>query len=248
MDQPVQPDAERIIAQLDDGVVVLDAAGVIVACNQAAARLLPPGHPPTGQPLAVLDRQLAAALLLPSGQLTRAEGVAAKREVQSSVDDELDNLETPETKQIREVRTIFDWVTRKARYIDKKINDEQQLEEKNEEWDIPDYSQNVFSVVYYLRTFKLVPGFKTQIRVAHEGKNLILNAEVLRRERISTPAGDLNTVLIKPTISLDGKFSPVGDIFVWLTDDDRKLLVRIESKIKIGKVVGVAKSIEYGKP
>ena len=157
-------------------------------------------------------------------------------------------LHVKETKQIREVRTIFDWVTRKGRYIDKKINDEQQLEEKNEEWDIPDYSQNVFSAVYYLRTFKLVPGFKTQIRVAHEGKNLILNAEVVRREKISTPAGDFNTVVIKPTISLDGKFSPVGDIFVWLTDDDRKFLVRIESKLKIGKVVGVAKALELGKP
>ena len=77
---------------------------------------------------------------------------------------------------------------------------------------------------------------------------MILNAEVIRREKISTPAGDFNTVVIKPTISLDGKFSPVGDIFVWLTDDDRKFLVRIESKLKIGKVVGVAKAIEYGKP
>ena len=157
-------------------------------------------------------------------------------------------LHVKETKQLREVRTLFDWVAKKARYFDKKINDENKLEEKNEEWDIPDYSQNVFSAVYYLRTFDLKPGFKTQFRVAHEGKNLILNAEVVRREKISTAAGEFNTVVIKPTISLDGKFSPVGDIYVWVTDDERKLMVRIESKIKIGKIVGVAKAIEYGKP
>lgn len=157
-------------------------------------------------------------------------------------------LHVKETKQLREVRTLFDWVAHKARYFDKKINEEQKLEEKNEEWDIPSFSQNVFSVVYYLRAFDLKPGFKTQIRVAHEGKNLVLSAEAVRKEKISTAAGDFNTIVLKPTISLDGKFTPMGDVFVWLTDDDRKMIVRIESKIKIGKVVGVAKAIDLGKP
>ena len=156
-------------------------------------------------------------------------------------------LHVKESKQLREVRTLFDWLAHKARYFDKKINDEQKLEEKNEIWDLPAYAQNVFSAAYYLRTFDLKPGLKTQFSVAHEGKNLIATAEVLRRERISTAAGDFNTVVVKPTISLDGKFTPMGDVFIWLTDDDRKFIVRIESKIKIGKVVGVAKAIELGK-
>lgn len=157
-------------------------------------------------------------------------------------------LHVKETKQLREVRTLFDWVEHKARYFDKKINEEQKLEEKNEVWDVPDFSQNVFSAVYYLRTFDLKPGFKTQFRVSHEGKNLLATAECLRRETISTAAGDFDTVVVKPTISLDGKFTPMGDIFIWLTDDDRKLVVRIESKIKIGKIVGVAKAIDRGRP
>lgn len=157
-------------------------------------------------------------------------------------------LHVKESKQLREVRTLFDWVEHKARYFDKKINEEQKLEEKNEDWGIPSFAQNVFSAAYYLRTFDLKPGLKTQFHVAHEGKNLVATAEVVRRERISTAAGDFNTVVVKPTISLDGKFTPMGDVFIWLTDDDRKFIVRIESKIKIGKVVGVAKAIDLGKP
>jgi hypothetical protein len=157
-------------------------------------------------------------------------------------------LHVKETKQLRETRTVFDWATHKANYYDKKINDEKKLEEENKQWDIPEFSQNVFSTVFYLRTFDIKPGFKTQFRVAHEGKNLVLGAEYVRKEKITTAAGDFNCVVVKPSISLDGKFTPIGDIFVWFTDDDRKLLVRIESKIKIGKIIGVAKSIDLGKP
>lgn len=155
-------------------------------------------------------------------------------------------LHVKETKQLRETRTVFDWSTHKADYYDKKINEEKKLEQENKEWDIPDYSQNVFSAAYYLRAFDWRPGLKTAFHVAHEGKNLLLTGEYIRKEKISTPAGDFDCVVVKPTISLDGKFTPIGDVFVWMTDDDRKLIVRIESKIKIGKIVAVAKEVDPG--
>jgi hypothetical protein len=157
-------------------------------------------------------------------------------------------LHVKESKQLREVRTAFDWAKKRASYYDKKINEEKKLEQETKDWDIPDYSQNVFSAAFYLRTFDWRPGIKTSFRVAHEGKNLVLTAEYVRKEKLSTPAGDFDCVVVKPTISLDGKFTPIGDVFVWMTNDDRKLIVRIESKIKIGKIVAVAKSVDLGKP
>lgn len=156
-------------------------------------------------------------------------------------------LHVKETKQLRETRTLFDFPAAKARYWDKKINEEKKLEEERYEWDLPAYAQNVFSAVFYLRNFTLTPGKKIQFRIAHEKENLVLTCEILRRERISTPAGTFDTVVVKPTIALDGIFKPVGDIFFWMTDDDRKFIVRLESKIKIGKVVAVAKAIDPGR-
>lgn len=158
------------------------------------------------------------------------------------------SLHVKESKQLRETRTIFDNVKGHAVFWDKKINAEKKLEEQKKEWDIPPFSQNVFTAVFYLRTFNLVPGKKVSFRLGHEKENLIVSAEVLRRETISTPAGDFNTLVIKPNIALNGEFKPVGDNFLWLTDDDRKFLVRIESKIKIGKLVGVVKELDKGQP
>jgi hypothetical protein len=53
-------------------------------------------------------------------------------------------------------------------------------------------------------------------------------------------------VVVKPEFEVDGVFKPVGDIFFWLTDDDRKLIVRIESEIKIGTLVMEATQVERG--
>lgn len=156
-------------------------------------------------------------------------------------------LHVKESKQLRETRTLFDWKKLSADFWDKKINAEKKLEEKQYEWEILSYSQNIFTAPFYLRNFKLVPGKKLAYRVAHEKENLVVTGEVLRREVLSTPAGEFRTVVVKPKIELNGAFKPVGDIFIWLTDDDRKFIVKIEAKIKIGKVVATVKSIEPGK-
>jgi Protein of unknown function (DUF3108) len=100
--------------------------------------------------------------------------------------------------------------------------------------------------VYYLRAFVLTPGKKLEFRVADAGKNYVFKGEVLRREKINTEVGSLNTVVVRPTFQVDDKFKQTGETLIWLTDDDRKYIVRIESKVKIGTIVGKLKSIDPG--
>jgi hypothetical protein len=151
-----------------------------------------------------------------------------------------------ESKQLAETRTFFDWKETKANYWKKRFTKEHGEESKKLEWNIQSYAQNVVSVAYYLRTFKFEPGKKLAIRVADEGKNIVFKGEVLRRETLDTALGPLKTVVIKPQLTVDGVFTPVGEILIWLTDDDRKFIVRLESKIKIGTIVAKLASIEKG--
>lgn len=153
-----------------------------------------------------------------------------------------------ESKQLAEARTFFDWKTNKASYWQKRITKEKGERSKKIDWDILPYSQNVLSVSFYLRTFKMEPGKKFVIRVADEGKNNVYAGEVIRRETLKTPMGDLKTVVVSPKVQADGEFKPIGDVTLWFTDDDQKLLVRLESKIKIGTIVAKLKSIERGQP
>ena len=155
-------------------------------------------------------------------------------------------LHVKESKQLRETRCFFNWQTHKGSYWDKRVTKEDGVEEKKYEWDILDYSQNIFSAPFYLRNFKLEVGKKLVYRLAHEKENILVTAEVLRREKLKTQAGEFDAIVLQPHIEIGGVFKPIGDIFLWLSDDDRKFILRIESKIKIGKIVAEIKSLERG--
>lgn len=144
-------------------------------------------------------------------------------------------LAVRETGQVKESRMLFQ--DGKAMFWERKVTEKHGEEENKKEWDILDYSQNVFSAAFYLRVFDWQVGQENAFRVADDGENLIFRGKAIRRERISTDAGDFNAIVIQPQIELKGKFKPVGDIFIWLSDDDRKFILKIESKIKIGTLV-----------
>lgn len=143
-----------------------------------------------------------------------------------------------ESKQLRETKTYFDHKKLKATMWDQKQKKNEPIEKRKIIWDLKEYSQNVFSAAYYLRNFKLEVGKKLKVHVGHEGKNILMTAEVLRKEKIFTPVGAFETFVVKPEFDIDGKFKPTGENFLWLTADDRKFIVRLESKIKIGSIRG----------
>jgi len=151
-----------------------------------------------------------------------------------------------ESKQLAETRTFIDWKTNKATYWRRKVTDDKGEQKKKIDWNVLPYSQNVISAVYYMRTFSYMLDKSYAFRVADEGKNIVFKGEVIRKEKLKTDVGVLDTLVLKPHITVDGVFKPVGEILFWMTDDDRKFIVRIESKIKIGTLVAKLKSLEKG--
>ncbi len=149
-----------------------------------------------------------------------------------------------ETKQLRELRALFDWKKMKADFWEKKVTAESGVEEKTKTWAIPAFSQNVISAAYYLRTFTLRPDKEIKFRLADEQKNMVATAKVLRREKLHTDIGELDTLVLQPEIAIEGVFQPMGEVMFWVTDDNRKFIVRIESKIKIGKIIAQLKSLQ----
>lgn len=152
-------------------------------------------------------------------------------------------ISAKESKQVRDVKSYINHKTRKAKTWDKKIKKDKDPEIKEYEWSTDAYAQNVFSIAYYLRCFKLAVGKKLAVNVAHEGKNIIMRADVVRTEKLSTPMGKLDTFVVKPSFEIDGVFKPVGDVYMWVTNDQYKRLVRIEAKIKIGTIVAAIEKI-----
>jgi hypothetical protein len=152
-----------------------------------------------------------------------------------------------ETSQIKNAQMLFDWDKKQARYWEKKVTEKDGETEKKQEWEIPEYSQNVFTIAFYMRVFQWDVGTVNQFRVAEDGKNLVFKGTAVRRETISTDAGEFKTIVIRPEMLLKGKFEQTGDNFFYLTDDDRKFVVKIESKIKIGNLVSEVVQLNPGR-
>lgn len=155
-------------------------------------------------------------------------------------------LHVRESGQLREARMLFDEKANRATFWEKKVTEKSGTEEKKQAWDILPYSQNVFSAIFYMRNFQWEPGKEIAFRVADDEQNLIFKGKCLRREKIDTVLGEKDALVIKPQIILKGAFKPVGDIYIWLSDDEHKYPLRIESKIKIGTLVSEVISIEPG--
>lgn len=153
-------------------------------------------------------------------------------------------IHVDESKQVRETKTFFDQEKMKATMWDRKQKKGGDLEKRKLEWDLEPFPQNVFSAAYYLRNFTLKVGKELKVHVGHEGKNILMTAEVLRRETIFTKAGKFDTFVVKPKFDVEGKFKPTGENYLWLTADDKKIIVRLESKIRIGSIVGEVQKIK----
>ncbi len=95
----------------------------------------------------------------------------------------------------------------------------------------------VQTISYYLRTLPLKPDTHVVITMFDNKKTVQVDVQVLGREKVNTRWGPVETLKVKPTLRTEGIFRRERDVWIWLTDDFRKLPVKIETKIRIGFIV-----------
>lgn len=96
--------------------------------------------------------------------------------------------------------------------------------------------QDPFSILFDARTRPLEVGRPVMLEAFEGRRRWDVEVQVLRRERVTVPAGAFDTIVVKPHLKFEGVFQQKGDVVVWLTDDDRRMPVRMESRVKIGHV------------
>jgi hypothetical protein len=101
------------------------------------------------------------------------------------------------------------------------------------------FVHDILSAFYYVRTIDLKNMKKGQSfmlknfygKQAHD-----LRVRVLGRQRIKTEAGTFDCVVVEPLVVEGGLFKNEGSITVYLTDDDRKMPVKVSTKVVIGSI------------
>jgi hypothetical protein len=100
--------------------------------------------------------------------------------------------------------------------------------------DVPADATDFMALVYRLRTLPLDDGTKWDFPVL-TGRTLHhCVATVLGREKVETKAGTFQAIKIRVPTGFTGKFSEKDPTFLWLSDDDRRIVVRLTADFAIG--------------
>ena len=92
------------------------------------------------------------------------------------------------------------------------------------------------SFLYFIRTIPLTVGQTYDFdRYFRPDRNPV-RIRVLRRERINVPAGTFDAIVLQPVIKTKGIFSENGHAEIWLSDDDRHIMLQLKSKLSFGSL------------
>jgi hypothetical protein len=101
---------------------------------------------------------------------------------------------------------------------------------------------------FYLTRFHALPIGGTITFAYHASrKTAPMEIRVLGRQKVKTPAGRFNCIVVEPLLKAGGIFKNKGRLVIWLTDDERRIPVQMKSKVMIGSVKVVLQEVTQAK-
>ncbi len=92
------------------------------------------------------------------------------------------------------------------------------------------------SFLYFVRTLQLTVGQTYDFSRYFIPDRNPVTIRVLRRERVTVPAGTFNALVVQPVIKTKGIFSEDGHAEVWLSDDSVRMVLQIKSRLAFGSL------------
>jgi len=89
------------------------------------------------------------------------------------------------------------------------------------------------SFIWFVRTLPLQVGDEYVLNQYFKEEDNPVIIRVLRKETIEVPAGTFECIVVEPIIRTSGLFGDGGQAEIYFTDDDRRLMVYMKSRVKI---------------
>lgn len=107
------------------------------------------------------------------------------------------------------------------------------------EYMIPQYVHDVVSAFYFTRTLNFSgfrPGQRIHLQNFYKDSTYQLDVKFRGKQTVEVPVGRFHCIVIEPLVKEGGLFKSEGSILLWLTDDERKIPIKVMSKIIIGSI------------
>ncbi len=151
-----------------------------------------------------------------------------------------------EGKNDSATETVFDYGKLKAAET---FRDFVKSRTKEKETDINQCVMDAMTAFYWSRHLDLKPGDRQIVWVYAEAKVYPVELVGTGYEMLDTPFGEVKCIKIEPRMeySPEGFFKKEGKLWFWLTCDERRIPVRIRSKIKVGSITARLLAYDPGK-
>ncbi len=109
----------------------------------------------------------------------------------------------------------------------------------DKQYPIPPYVHDAVSAFYFVRTIDYTQsrvGEKIYLQNFFKDTTYTLAVKFLGRQRIEVEAGTFNCIIVEPLMKEGGLFKSEGRIIIWMTDDDRKVPVKVSTKVVVGSI------------
>jgi hypothetical protein len=131
----------------------------------------------------------------------------------------------------RETRVNFHSGERKAIYVERDLNKNTIFAQR--EIQIPGCVYDVMGALFALRAIHLDPGHATDFRMSDGKKSVSAKIEAEKREEVKTDAGTFKTVRYQAYLFNDVLFRRSAHLYIWLSDDARRIPVQIQIRLQI---------------
>ena len=150
-----------------------------------------------------------------------------------------------ESRRRQDRIVVFDHVKNRVRSYDRTVKKNKPPEVKEFDMELRDHALDTFAALWWMRTQKFEVGRAYWYDVFDNGKHWRIETKILRKQKIMSPFGKVDTVIIQPFTYFEGVLKKKGEALIWVTDDERKLPIKIESKVKIGTITAELKEANW---
>ena len=137
-------------------------------------------------------------------------------------------MDSMERERHHETRVTYDRSRNHATFIERDLIANTVLKETGT--DIPNCVADTLGAFTKLRSMNLGVGQSTQIAVSDGRKSALVKVTGQEHEGIKTPSGMYQTIRYSADLMNNVVYSRKGEVFLWLSDDARRLPVQIRIK------------------
>jgi hypothetical protein len=114
-----------------------------------------------------------------------------------------------------------------------------------EDFPVAPDARDPVSFMYATRRYRFTPGETNHCQVVSNKKVCDLLVKVGKIDKIPVPGlGKVPSIRIEPTGADAGLFISIGRMWLWVSDDDRRILTRVVAEAPIGKFKALLQRIE----